>query len=393
MSSLSTAARRHRACLLASTVFIPAVLTCILPANAQQSASPKLRPPGTVNGPAPPLQAVNPPHTKKPRRTAGAWVPKPSQAATPAQGTPPTTPPTQLVVSPTGIVGPISQTPSSVSVITSKKGIPRRSNIRATVPEAIASRAGSQRRSDRRPRRADLRLHSRHQFQPYQGADRRHRRRRSKYSQRGIRFRPSVDRRYRADRSAARSSSRTLYGSDSIRRRYLHHREEGRRARAGNGIDRNRLLRHLQPECRHQRFAERLQLRGQYHASSRQRLAGDPVSASAAGPPGERQQLRQHDLFDQARRRPQRVLVRQCGRTLHRGDAALHGRQLQCLSKRTQRRAKHARSPSVVHARRGRPVALRRPHQELLRRQLHKQLELRHRSRRSNSSLAPPEIG
>jgi vitamin B12 transporter len=120
MSSIANAAKRHRSRLLASSVFVPALFACISQASAQQSASPNLLPPVTVSEPVPPPKAIHPTGTKKPRLTARTGVPTPSQAATPASGTPPAGLPRQLVVSPTGIVTPTSQLASSVTVITAQ---------------------------------------------------------------------------------------------------------------------------------------------------------------------------------------------------------------------------------------------------------------------------------
>ena len=71
-------------------------------------------------------------------------------------------------------------------------------------------RARPQCRAERLVRRADLGVHPRHQFQPRQGADRRHRRQRLQQSERRLRFRPSAHLRHRADRGAARPAKRPL---------------------------------------------------------------------------------------------------------------------------------------------------------------------------------------
>jgi vitamin B12 transporter len=139
VSSLSSAARRRRACLLASSVLVPAAFAYVSQAHAQQSASPNLLPPVTVTEPAPQPKVIQPAGTKKPRRTARARVPKPYQTTAPVPATPPVGPTGQFVVSPTGIVGPVSQTASSVTVITSKD---METQQYRTVPEAIATVPG-----------------------------------------------------------------------------------------------------------------------------------------------------------------------------------------------------------------------------------------------------------
>jgi vitamin B12 transporter len=206
--SISNAAKRRRYCLLASSVLFPAVFACMSQASAQQSASPNLLPPVTVTMPAPQPRVIHPAEAKKPRRIARARVPKPSAATAPAPGPWPAGPVAPLVVSPTGIVGPIGQTASSVSVITAQD---IQTQQYRTVPEAIGTVPGLNVVPTGRPGRADLGLHSRHQFQPHQGVDRRHQCRRSQHTQRHLRFRSSLDRRHRTNRSSARSPGRTLW--------------------------------------------------------------------------------------------------------------------------------------------------------------------------------------
>jgi vitamin B12 transporter len=139
MSSLSSAAQRHRTCLLTSTVLVQIVLAGISPAKAQQSASPDLLPPVTVNVPAPP-KATQPAEIKKPSRIARTRVPKsrPPEAATPAPGPSPGGPAAPAVVSPTGTVTLSAQTPSSVTVITAQDIATQHYR---TVPEALGSPA------------------------------------------------------------------------------------------------------------------------------------------------------------------------------------------------------------------------------------------------------------
>ena len=112
-----TRARKRRSLWLASTVLIPLSPLAIPAASAQQSASPNLLPSVEVN----PAKPVAPPPAAKPkpsRRQAAAKpsAPKPpEQPATPKPGVA-----TPNVVSPTGIVTPINQVASSVTVITAQ---------------------------------------------------------------------------------------------------------------------------------------------------------------------------------------------------------------------------------------------------------------------------------
>ena len=141
MSSLSSAAQRHRAYLLASTVLVPIVFAGISPATAQQSASPDLLPPVTVNVPASP-KAAQPAETKKPRRIARRTrvpKPRPTEAATPAPGPSAGGPAAPAIVSPTGIVTSSAQTPSSVTVITAQDIATQQYR---TVPEALGTVPG-----------------------------------------------------------------------------------------------------------------------------------------------------------------------------------------------------------------------------------------------------------
>jgi len=140
MSSLSRAAQRHRVYLLASSVLVPIMFAGISPATAQQSASPDLLPPVTVNVPAPP-KAAQPAETKKPRRIARTRVPKPrpTEAATPAAGPSAGGPAAPAIVSPTGTVTSSAQTPSSVTVITAQDIATQQYR---TVPEALGTVPG-----------------------------------------------------------------------------------------------------------------------------------------------------------------------------------------------------------------------------------------------------------
>ena len=94
--------------------------------------------------------------------------------------------------------------------------------------------AGAQRGADRQRRNADIGVHPRHQFQPRQGADRRHGRERSEHRQPHLRFRPSADLRHRAGGGAARTAERALRRRRH-RRRDLDHHQKGRRPGEGDG--------------------------------------------------------------------------------------------------------------------------------------------------------------
>ena len=87
----------------------------------------------------------------------------------------------------------------------------RSATQRRTVTDALNAVPGLQRGAERLVRRADLGVHPRHQFQPRQGADRRHRRQRLQQSPNGaFDFAPPAHLRHRADRGAARSAERPL---------------------------------------------------------------------------------------------------------------------------------------------------------------------------------------
>jgi vitamin B12 transporter len=138
MSSLSSAAARHRIRLRASTVLFSIACAGISPAKAQQSASPDLLPPVTVHAPTSP-KTVQPAETKKPDRTARARVPKPTEAATPAPAPSTAGQAGPTVVSPTGIAASSGQTPSSVTVITAQDIATQQYR---TVPEALSTVPG-----------------------------------------------------------------------------------------------------------------------------------------------------------------------------------------------------------------------------------------------------------
>jgi vitamin B12 transporter len=140
MSSFSNAAKRHRTRLLASTVVLPIAFAGISPARAQQSASPDLLPPVTVNAPTPPKPKVTQPaDSKRSGRTVRARVPKPTQATTPTPGLSTAGPAAPLVVSPTGIAASSGQTPSSITVITAQDIATQQYR---TVPEALSTVPG-----------------------------------------------------------------------------------------------------------------------------------------------------------------------------------------------------------------------------------------------------------
>jgi vitamin B12 transporter len=138
MSSISTAAKRRRICLLASSFLVPIVSLGISAASAQQSASPDLLPAIEVSPPPEPRRTRVEPSTERApvsRRAAPAPTQQPPSEAKPA----PTVNNGQVVVSPTAIVTPIEQVASSVTVITAKD-IER--DQRRTVPDALATVPG-----------------------------------------------------------------------------------------------------------------------------------------------------------------------------------------------------------------------------------------------------------
>jgi vitamin B12 transporter len=113
------AAKRHRTRLLAYHCLLPILALAMLPANAQQPASPNLLPPVEVS--APRQAEVGPiPDRRDNRRRRVARTPSrqqpppaaPQPAAAPAVG--------QLVVSPTGTTMPIGEVASSLTVVTAK---------------------------------------------------------------------------------------------------------------------------------------------------------------------------------------------------------------------------------------------------------------------------------
>jgi vitamin B12 transporter len=138
MSSISTAAKRRRTYLLASSFLVPILSLGISAANAQQSASPDLLPAIEVRPPPEPKRTRVEPTTERApvsRRAVPARTQQPPSEAKPA----PTANNGQVVVSPTAIVTPMEQVASSVTVITAKD-IER--DQRRTVPDALATVPG-----------------------------------------------------------------------------------------------------------------------------------------------------------------------------------------------------------------------------------------------------------
>jgi vitamin B12 transporter len=138
MSSTITAAKRRRRFWLPSTVLVPIASLGISSAHAQQSASPNL---------LPPVEVAAPPDSDKPRSKPAPAKPAASRRAVPAaQQAPAETPKAgtankdqTVVVSPTGIVTPVEQIASSVTVITAKD-IER--DQRRTLPDALSTVPG-----------------------------------------------------------------------------------------------------------------------------------------------------------------------------------------------------------------------------------------------------------
>src|SRR4051812_22714137 len=138
MSSISTAARRRRSYLLASSFLVQIVSLGISAANAQQSASPDLLPAIEVRPPPEPRRTrfePTPERAPVSRRAVPAPTQQPPSEAKPT----PTVNNGQVVVSPTAIVTPIEHVASSVTVITAKD-IER--DQRRTVPDALATVPG-----------------------------------------------------------------------------------------------------------------------------------------------------------------------------------------------------------------------------------------------------------
>src|SRR5262245_10241044 len=116
MSSAITAAKRHRAVFLATTIL---ALNAQL-AQAQQPASPNVLPPVEVDAPAEQSKprAVTAPERQSTARRAAPVQQRTTTEAPPQQGKP--SDDQALVVSPTATVTPVSQIASSITVITAK---------------------------------------------------------------------------------------------------------------------------------------------------------------------------------------------------------------------------------------------------------------------------------
>ena len=107
-----------------------------------------------------------------------------------------------------------------------------------------------------------------------------------------------------------------------------------------------------------------------------------PLNQLAPGEHRNQRPLRQLDVFDQAWRERHRQFRRQFRSALHQFGAWLHRRRRgELLSAGARAIAEHADGPAVLRARRGRVVAVRRPLQEFLRRELHQRVESQRRSK------------
>jgi vitamin B12 transporter len=123
--------RRFRAPLLTSGLFASLLSLDLTTARGQQSASPNLLPPIYVSPPKPSAGAAQTPaRTQQGQRRAARKPPQQQAAAT--TGTPTT--PAPVVVSPAGIVMPVAQVASSVTVITDKDIQTQQYRV---VPEAL----------------------------------------------------------------------------------------------------------------------------------------------------------------------------------------------------------------------------------------------------------------
>ena len=138
MSSATTAARRRRGLLVASSVLVPAVFS-IPSAQAQQSASPNVLPPVEIEAPAEP---------SKPRPVAARDRQSTARRTAPVQRQTTTEAPPQagkpaddqaIVVSPTATETPVRQIASSITVITAKD---LERDQRRTLPDALATVPG-----------------------------------------------------------------------------------------------------------------------------------------------------------------------------------------------------------------------------------------------------------
>jgi vitamin B12 transporter len=119
MHSIAKKSARRRL-WLASTVLIPLSPFAIPAAHAQQSASPDLLPPVEVS-PSRKSETTQPPTAQKPKSRQAAAKPNQQKPAEKPATTQPGIPNTATnVVSPTGIVTPISQVANSVTVITAQ---------------------------------------------------------------------------------------------------------------------------------------------------------------------------------------------------------------------------------------------------------------------------------
>lgn len=137
MSSVTTAAKRHRTIFLAGSFLLPLLSFGIPMARAQQSASPNVLPPIEVEAPA---DRGKPKPQLAPERTttSSRAVRTARQTNTETKNTGPSDQ-AALVVSPTGTETPIGQVASSVTVITAKD---LERDQRRTVPDALAAVPG-----------------------------------------------------------------------------------------------------------------------------------------------------------------------------------------------------------------------------------------------------------
>ena len=160
--------------------------------------------------------------------------------------------------------------------------------------------ARPQRRADRRRRRSDLGLHPRHQLEPREGPDRRHRRQRPLDPEPCLRLQPVADLRPLADRGAARAPERPLR-SRRHRRRDLRRDEARRGTGPGDGDRRRRLVRHLQPVRQHLRLGGHLRLLGVGRPHPAIRRPGHAVRIAASRGAVADRLHRHQDGLDQAR--------------------------------------------------------------------------------------------
>ena len=301
MSSSVPATKRRRRLWLASTILAPIVSLGISAAHAQQSASPNLLPPVDVE--APPDKS-KPRSTPAPNRAAESRraVPTTQQAPADAQQAGTSGKDQTLVVSPTGTVTPIDQIASSVTVITAKD-IER--DQRRTLPDALSTVPGLNVVQSGGPggqtsifMRGTNSNHTKVLIDGIDASDPSNPNRTFDIGQMLTSDIQQIE--------VLRGPQSGLYGADALGGVISIITKKGEGPAARDGLNRRRLVRNLQSDCGSQRCAGSDQLLLQRRAFPRHGRAGDATGTAATRAKSDRQQLRQHDLFDQAGRGCQR---------------------------------------------------------------------------------------